>query len=175
MKPILIDDISREISSEHRVKVWDKHYSVWKTAKPLDYEYGLLTKIKHAYYVLTGKAIAIKFFDDFTEEEKIELYREWRGTDGRLKMITFFKKLYENQKGRCAVSNQPMTLTVGTRVKNSNKCSPDRKNSNKGYSPDNIWFVVWWVNAMKMDMPMITFWKRVDILAESRFGGEHQN
>ena len=40
--------------------------------------------------------------------------------------------------------------------------------SNKGYTPSNLWFVTWWVNSMKMDMPMITFWKRVDTLAESR-------
>jgi hypothetical protein len=61
-----------------------------------------------------------------------------------------------------------MTLTTGTRRTNGNKCSPDRKNSNKGYTPSNLWFVTWWVNSMKMDMPMITFWKRVDTLAESR-------
>jgi hypothetical protein len=102
------------------------------------------------------------------KEEQMELHSEWEGKEGRELLIDFLITQYEKQKGLCAVSHEPMTLTTGTRHKNGNKCSPDRKNSNKGYTPDNLWFVTWWVNAMKMDMAMITFWKRIDVLAESR-------
>ena len=103
-----------------------------------------------------------------SRDENIELYPEWQGPQGREKLIEFLKDRYEKQNGICAVSNEPMSLTVGTKAKNANKCSPDRKNSNSGYTPDNIWFVAWWVNAMKMDMPMITFWKRIKTLYEAR-------
>lgn len=103
-----------------------------------------------------------------SKEENIELYPEWHGPEGREKLIEFLSQLYEKQKGICAISKTEMTLTVGTRTKNTSKCSPDRKNSNKGYTPDNIWFVAWWANAMKMDMPMIKFWERVSILAKAR-------
>jgi hypothetical protein len=61
-----------------------------------------------------------------------------------------------------------MTLKIGEIKKNPDKCSPDRKNSNKGYEPTNLWLVTWWANKMKMDVPMITFWKRIDILAQVR-------
>lgn len=98
----------------------------------------------------------------------LELYSEWHGPEGREKLMEFLKDRFEKQNGVCAVSNEPMSLTIGTKSTNSNKCSPDRKNSNKGYTPDNIWFVTWWVNAMKMDMPMITFWKRIKTLYEVR-------
>lgn len=100
--------------------------------------------------------------------EDIELHSEWAGAEGRLLLVQFLKNQYEQQLGKCAVSKEDMALTVGTKKKNGSKCSPDRKNSNKGYTPDNIWFVTWWVNSMKMDMPMITFWKRIDTLTEAR-------
>ena len=101
-------------------------------------------------------------------EENMELHPTWEGPKGKELLIDFLIVQYENQKGLCAISQEPMTLTTGTRRTNANKCSPDRKNSNKGYTPSNLWFVTWWANSMKMDMPMITFWKRVDTLAESR-------
>jgi hypothetical protein len=103
-----------------------------------------------------------------SKDENIELYSEWQGPQGREKLIEFLKDRYEKQNGICAVSNESMSLTIGPKSKNANKCSPDRKNSNNGYTPDNIWFVAWWVNAMKMDMSLITFWKRVATLYEAR-------
>lgn len=101
-------------------------------------------------------------------EEKLELYPAWEGKEGKELLIDFLINQYEKQKGLCAISQDPMTLTSGIKRKNVTKCSPDRKNSNKGYTPDNVWFVSWWVNCMKMDMPMITFWQRVDTLAKAR-------
>jgi len=103
-----------------------------------------------------------------SKDENYGLYPEWEGSKGREKLIEFLKDRFEKQSGMCAVSNELMTLTIGNKLKNSNKCSPDRKNSNNGYTPDNIWFVAWWVNGMKMDMSLITFWKRIATLYEAR-------
>lgn len=86
----------------------------------------------------------------------------------RAVLIDFLKAQYSKQEGLCAVSGEPLELAVGSKATNGNKCSPDRRNSNRGYEPGNVWFVCWWVNQMKMDMPMITFWKRIDILAKRR-------
>lgn len=103
-----------------------------------------------------------------SRDEGIKLHPDWEGKQGREKLIQFLKDQFEKQNGTCAVSKETMTLTVGVKTKNTNKCSPDRKDSNKGYTPNNIWFVAWWVNAMKMDMTMDTFWKRVDVLHNAR-------
>lgn len=86
----------------------------------------------------------------------------------RAAIAEFLKQQYDKQEGVCAVSGEPLELAVGARANNANKCSPDRRNSNKGYEPSNVWLVCWWVNQMKLDMPMITFWKRIDILARQR-------
>jgi hypothetical protein len=103
-----------------------------------------------------------------SKEESIELYEQWTGDNGRVLLTEFLKEQYKRQQGKCAVSYEPIELKVGTRGKNPNKCSPDRKNSNQGYTPSNLWLVTTWVNTMKMDTPLITFWKRIDILTESR-------
>lgn len=102
--------------------------------------------------------------------ENHELHPEWQGVEGRLVLVQFLKDLYKKQLGKCAISNVEMTLTIGTKKSNKNKCSPDRKSSNKGYTPNNLWLVTWWVNTMKMDLSIVEFWKKVDILAESRQG-----
>jgi hypothetical protein len=107
------------------------------------------------------------------ETEGYELYSEWHGLEGRQLLVDFLKKLFDDQTGLCAISRESIILQHSTRKSNSNKCSPDRKNSNKGYTPDNIWLVTWWVNAMKMDMSLITFWKRIDQLAKIRELNKH--
>lgn len=94
-----------------------------------------------------------------------ELDSAW--TD-RAVLIDFLKAQYSKQEGLCAVSGEPLELAIGSKATNGNKCSPDRRNSNRGYEPGNVWLVCWWVNQMKMDMPMITFWRRIDILAKRR-------
>ena len=71
MKPNLIDNVSTDTKAEFKVEVWNnRFYGTWKYAKPLNYNYDFLTKLKHAYYVLIGKATAFRFFEDFTDEEK---------------------------------------------------------------------------------------------------------
>jgi hypothetical protein len=101
------------------------------------------------------------------KDRNIELYREWHGLAGRDVLIAFLKKQYAKQKGLCGLTNQPMLLEIGIREKNEQKCSPDRKNSNLGYLPNNLWFVVWWANAMKMDMSINIFRDRIRILSEN--------
>jgi hypothetical protein len=96
---------------------------------------------------------------------------EWVDNDdnnGKENLIEFLKNQYQKQQGKCAISKEAMTLTVGERGTNRNKCSPDRKNSNKGYTPGNIWLVTWWANSMKMDMPMNMFWQKISVLSNAR-------
>lgn len=100
--------------------------------------------------------------------ESYGLAPEWEGIDGRLRLIDYLKELYEKQEGMCAMSKQPMLLIVGDKKTIKDKCSPDRKNSKKGYTPDNLWLVTWWINEMKKDDSLITFWKKINILAEAR-------
>ena len=83
-------------------------------------------------------------------------------------LIDHLKDLYEKQNKCCAISKEQIVLQAGDKTRNPNKCSPDRKSSNKGYVPGNVWLVAWWVNVMKMDTSLITFWKRIDTLAEVR-------
>lgn len=99
-----------------------------------------------------------------------ELYLDWQGKEGVSVLVEFLKNQYEKQNHHCAISKELMILEIGSKNKKQNKVSPDRKNSNKGYTPDNIWLVSWWVNNMKMDMPMITFWRRIEKLYEARHG-----
>jgi hypothetical protein len=101
------------------------------------------------------------------KDRNIDLHPEWQGANGRVILINFLKNKYKEQNGLCALTKEPMLLEIGIREKNERKCSPDRKNSNKGYTPDNFWFVVWWANAMKMDMPLDVFRKRIKILSEN--------
>lgn len=97
-----------------------------------------------------------------------ELYEEWQGTNGRLKLAEFLENQYKKQNGHCAISKEKMTFETGTKKRNPSKCSPDRKSSNSGYTPKNLWLVASWVNSMKLDTSLITFWKRIDQLAEAR-------
>lgn len=99
------------------------------------------------------------------KDRNIELYHEWHGLTGRDVLIAFLKKQYVKQKGLCSLTKEPMLLEIGIQEKNEQKCSPDRKNSNLGYLPNNLWFVVWWANAMKMDISMKLFRERIAVLA----------
>lgn len=99
--------------------------------------------------------------------EGYELYNEWRGETGLILLTQWLEEKYKSQNKLCAISQIEMTLIIGE--KNSDKCSPDRKNSNKGYTPDNIWLVTSWVNCMKLNMPMITFWNRITKIYEARY------
>jgi hypothetical protein len=98
-----------------------------------------------------------------------ELYCDWEGETGLPFLADFLKALYQKQAGLCAISQEKMELAIGVNNgKIPNKCSPDRKNSKFGYTPENLWLVNWWVNQMKLDIPIVTFWKRIDTLYNAK-------
>jgi len=76
MKAILIDELVKYQSTTEQVSVTieGKKLEGWEIAKPLNYEkkYTRFTdRLKSSIKVLTGKAIAVQFFTDLTEQDKI--------------------------------------------------------------------------------------------------------
>jgi hypothetical protein len=76
MKAILIDELVKDQSTTEQVSVTieAKKLKGWQIAKPLNYEKKytrFIDRFKSAFKVLTGKAIAVQFFTDLSEEEKI--------------------------------------------------------------------------------------------------------
>jgi hypothetical protein len=75
MKPILIDDLIKDNlpQSEHTVIVKGIKMKGWQVAKPLNYELqhiSLRNRIVMAFYVLIGKAIAVRYFCDMSDSEQ---------------------------------------------------------------------------------------------------------
>lgn len=72
MKPILIDKLIKEshTKTEINMKINGRDVHGWQIAKPLNYHFNLFEKIKLATYILRGKAIAVQFFEDMSEDEK---------------------------------------------------------------------------------------------------------
>jgi hypothetical protein len=101
------------------------------------------------------------------KERDINVSKKWEGNENKEELVNFLIKLYEKQNGKCAISGVTLELQLGTDKPLPNKCSLDRINSNNGYTPQNVWFVAWWVNAMKSDMSMDTFKERIKLLYES--------
>lgn len=77
MKPILIDNLVKETSTETEVQVtlMGQRLRGWKLAKPLNYKFTWLQRIQLALYILKGKAIAVQYFEDLTEKDKEEHVR----------------------------------------------------------------------------------------------------
>ena len=84
MKAILIDNLIKEqaedgsISEQITVEVDGTTMEGWQIAKPLNYDPEYTSKSdreKMAKLVLEGKAIAVQFFSDLTEEEKVDYVR----------------------------------------------------------------------------------------------------
>lgn len=81
MKAILIDELLKNQSTSEQVSVVieGKKLDGWKIAKPLNYDKKYTTlkeRFVMAKKVLFGKAIAVQFFTDLTEQEKIETLNE---------------------------------------------------------------------------------------------------
>lgn len=112
--------------------------------------------------------MAVKLARSQKERKKIAVSKTWEGDENRLELIKFLKTLYEKQNGKCAITGVPLELEIGTNKPNPNKCSLDRIDSSRGYNHRNVWFVAWWVNAMKSDMDMKTFLNRVRLIHESQ-------
>lgn len=70
--------------------------------------------------------------------------------------IQFLWKLFEKQKGKCALSGE--TLTFNSKDKKfDGSASVDRIDSNKGYTEDNVHWVHKDVNTMKWDLSLKRF------------------
>ncbi len=77
MKPILIDELvkNQNTSAEFTVDVNDLPMKVWQIAKPLNYDPEYLSKKDRkemAAAVINGKAIAVCFFEDLSDEYQSE-------------------------------------------------------------------------------------------------------
>ena len=76
MKTILIDELVKDksVSEQASVVIEGKMFEGWQIAKPLNYDKKYTTlkdRFVMAKKVLLGKAIAVQFFTDLTEDEKI--------------------------------------------------------------------------------------------------------
>ena len=81
MKTILIDELVKDQSVTEQVSVVieGKMFEGWQIAKPLNYDKKYTTlkdRFVMAKKVLLGKAIAVQFFTDLTEDEKISYVKK---------------------------------------------------------------------------------------------------
>lgn len=78
---ILIDELIKENhpQSEVEVEIDGQLMRGWQIAKPLNYdpEYmSLAERSKMAKLIMEGKAIAVQFFSDLTEEQQVEYVKK---------------------------------------------------------------------------------------------------
>lgn len=82
----------------------------------------------------------------------------------------YLPHLWEMQGGKCAVSGAPMqhtpTDSAGRRC-NDYAASLDRVDSSKGYTPDNVRLVCWFVNDMKGDRSDAEFLSLIRLVNEA--------
>ena len=76
MRTILIDELVKDQSATEQVSVVIEGKTIegWQIAKPLNYDKkytSLKDRFVMARKVLFGKAVAVQFFTDLTEDEKI--------------------------------------------------------------------------------------------------------
>ena len=76
----LIDDLIKDnVQSEFDVKINNTTMKGWQIAKPLNYSKkytSFLKRLKSAFLVLKGKAIAVQFFTDLTFEEQCNYVKQ---------------------------------------------------------------------------------------------------
>lgn len=81
MKPILIDTIKEKfltMMTATDVTIDGEQYTGYVCAKPLNYDpeyFSMRERQEMADAILEGKAIAVCFFDDLTEEDKVSYMR----------------------------------------------------------------------------------------------------
>ena len=81
-KPILVDDIRKDFGDtqeEVSVVIDGAKLTGWQIAKPLNLDKEYTTqkeRNKMAKLVKEGKAIAVQFFSDLTEDEKVQYVKE---------------------------------------------------------------------------------------------------
>jgi len=79
----------------------------------------------------------------------------------------FLKKLWTNQNGLCEFTGYPLEFTKAPETKNPYQASLDRIDSSKGYTKDNVRWVCWFINQMKLDYSEEEF-KKLIKLANSK-------
>jgi len=75
MKPVLIDDLVKEANTQTEVSLITTggvRLRGWKIAKPLNYNLNFRNRLHMASHVFRGKAIAVRYFEDMTENEIME-------------------------------------------------------------------------------------------------------
>ena len=74
MKPMLIDRVSSYHSTQscEKLRYEGQLYEHWCIAKPYSQRFGFKTRFRHALLVLMGKAVAVQYFKDLSDEEKLE-------------------------------------------------------------------------------------------------------
>jgi len=72
MKPVLVDELVKESHTQCEINRQIMGFRVrgWKIAKPLNYQFTFIERIKLSMYVLRGKAIVVQFFEDLSEKDK---------------------------------------------------------------------------------------------------------
>ena len=86
MKTILIDELVKDQSTTEQVSVVIEGKTIegWQIAKPLNYDKKYTTlkdRFVMAKKVLFGKAVAVQFFTDLTEDEKISYVKNQINTE----------------------------------------------------------------------------------------------
>jgi len=87
------------------------------------------------------------------------LYRSAKTSSKKRKLnfsISFdeWVNIYNNQQGKCTLSGLEMTISSENNIHN---ISPDRIDSNKGYTKENVHFVCWYINQAKSNLDTNTF------------------
>lgn len=78
MKPLLIDEFIKDANETQEgtsVTIDGEVYNGYQIAKPLNYDpdyFSIEDRQEMANAILEGKAIAVRYFCDMTEEEQIE-------------------------------------------------------------------------------------------------------
>lgn len=78
MKPILIDEFIKDADETHEgtsVTIDGVVYNGYQIAKPLNYDpdyFSMKDRQEMVDAILAGKAIAVRYFCDMSEEEQIE-------------------------------------------------------------------------------------------------------
>ncbi len=78
MKPLLIDEFikyANENQTEVKVTIDGNVLTGWQIAKPLNYDpdyFSLNDRQEMANAILEGKAIAVRYFCDMSQEEQVE-------------------------------------------------------------------------------------------------------
>jgi hypothetical protein len=79
----------------------------------------------------------------------------------------FLWNLFESQNGKCALTGVDITLVNKIKSNNVNwdviSASLDRKDSTKGYTEDNVWWVHKTINRLKNNYPLeeLLYWSRL--------------